>query len=168
LLDAPYSQLATMKIQRRRLQFDRLAEAVTDAEDLLASGYYKTGNWNLAQCCQHLATVMLYPLDGFPKLPLHLRVATFLMRYTIAPMMLKRILADNRWPERVPTDPSSIPGESGDDAVAVLEYRRAVDRLLTHEGLWKTSPLFGRLEKATLVRLHCIHAAHHLGFLVPK
>ncbi len=157
-----------MAVQRRQLQFGRLEAAVADAEHLLACGYYKAGNWDLTQCCEHLSKVMLYPVDGFPHFPLHLRVATGIMRYTIAPLMLKRMLEGNQWPERVPTDNASVPVETGRDADAVAAFRVAVERLLHHEGPWKTSPLFGLLDKETLIRLHRIHTAHHLGFLVPK
>ena len=47
-------------------------------------------------------------------------------------------------------------------------YERAVDRLLTHPGPFRESPLFGYLDRETLVQLHRIHTAHHLSFLVPK
>jgi hypothetical protein len=56
----------------------------------------------------------------------------------------------------------------GNEAWAVEELRQAVERLLNHEGPFQESPLFGMLDKETLVRLHCIHTAHHLSFLVPK
>lgn len=115
-----------------------------------------------------MAKVILYPIDGFPRFPLHMKIATGLMRYTIAPIMLKRILRTNKWPERVPTDTESLPVETGSDRLAVDEFRLAVNRLLTFDGPWKTSPLFGLLDKEQLVHLHRIHTAHHLGFLVPK
>lgn len=155
-------------IIRRRLRFDTLEEAVLDAEGLLQNGYVMTGSWDLTQCCNHMAKVMLYPIDGFPRFPLHMKIATGLMRYTIAPIMLKRILRTNKWPERVPTDTESLPVETGRDRPAVDEFRLAVNRLLTFNGPWKTSPLFGLLDKEQLVHLHRIHTAHHLGFLVPK
>jgi hypothetical protein len=55
---------------RRELRFDRLAEAVRDAELLLSHGHDRLGRWSLGQCCGHLANWLTYPLDGFPKLPL--------------------------------------------------------------------------------------------------
>jgi hypothetical protein len=39
---------------------------------------------------------------------------------------------------------------------------------LNHAGPFRESPLFGMVDKETLVRLHRIHTAHHLSFLVPK
>ncbi len=157
-----------MTISRRILQFASLEEAVADAESLLKTGYVKTGNWDLSQCCDHMTRVMLYPMDGFPQFPIHLRVATFILRFTIAPMMLKKMLRSNKWPERVPTDQQSIPARTELDALSAQKFRSAVSRLLEYNGPWKTSPLFGLLPKETLVHLHRIHCAHHLGFLVPE
>lgn len=115
-----------------------------------------------------MAKVMLYPIDGFPRFPLHMKIATGMIRFTIAPIMLNRILSTNQWPERVPTDTESLPVETGRDQTAVEEFRSAVNRLLNFNGPWKTSPLFGLLGKEQLIQLHRIHTAHHLGFLVPK
>lgn len=81
--------------------------------------------------------------------------------------MLKNILAAERWPERVPTDRQSTPIETGRDPQAVGELKNAVHRLLNHKGPWKPSPLVGLLDQETLIKLHRIHTAHHLGFLVP-
>jgi hypothetical protein len=157
-----------MKVERRRLSFERLEDAVAEAEALLAVGYHRAGNWDLTQCCDHLSVLMQYPLDSFPTFPLPMRLATWVLRHTIAPRMLKRILDTERWPEGVPTDNASVPIESGRDIEGVERLRRAVDRLLTHSGPLRPSPLLGLLDKETLVRLHRIHAAHHLGFLVPR
>ncbi len=54
---------------RRQLRFNDLDEVVRDAETLLAKGYQKAGNWDLAQCCKHLAEWMRFPVEGFPKAP---------------------------------------------------------------------------------------------------
>jgi hypothetical protein len=61
---------------RRSLRFDTLEEAVLDAEVLLKNGYVMTGNWDLTQCCNHMAKVMLYPIDGFPRFPMPMKIAT--------------------------------------------------------------------------------------------
>lgn len=157
-----------MRIERRILRFERLEDAVADAENLLEVGYHQTGNWDLAQCCRHLSVLMQYPIDGFPPFPLLSRPVMWLLRYTLAPRMLKKILNNERWPERIPTDKNSVPRDTGRDAEGVSELRDAVQRLLNHSGPWKASPLLGLLDKPTLSKLHRIHAAHHLGFLVPR
>ncbi len=157
-----------MAIQRRQIRFERLEEAIADAEHLLSQGYVKTGNWDLTQCCEHLTKVMLYPIDGFPKFPFPLNLLASSLRFTIAPLMLKRILAKERFPAGTRTDPASEPVAKGRDAEGVAEFRAAVHRLLSHDGPWHTSPLFGQLDKDTLIRLHRVHTAHHLSFLVPR
>lgn len=155
-----------MTIERRKLDFAQLEDAVSDAEQLLQSGYIATGNWDLTQCCHHLTLYISYPIDGFPPAALPMRLVASVMRYTIAPGMLRKVLATRRWPEGIPTDRQSIPLNRGTDAVAVERFRSAVKRLTQHAGPWKASPLFGTLDTRSLLDLHCIHAAHHLGFLV--
>ena len=59
-----------MRATRRTLTFDTLDAAVRDAEYLLAAGYDRAGNWDLAQCLDHLAAWLTYPVSGFPKAPL--------------------------------------------------------------------------------------------------
>lgn len=152
---------------RRKLRFGQLEDAVADAQDLLEHGYEQAGNWNLAQCCRHLSLLMLYPIDGFPPFPVLMRIPMWVLRHTYAPRLLARILKEETWPEGIPTDRNSVPAPSGTDESCVAELRDAVDRLLGHEGPLKPSPLLGLLDKPTLIKLHRIHAAHHLGFLVP-
>jgi hypothetical protein len=152
---------------RRELTFADLHEAVRDAECLLERGYERAGNWDLSQCCHHLAVLMAWPIDGFPPMSPPRRVAAWLLKRTVARRWLRRVLETGVWPARTPTDERTLPPPGCTDAEAVAMLRRAVDRLLTHTGLLKESPLFGVLDKKTLVRLHRVHTAHHLSFLVP-
>lgn len=157
-----------MRVERRELRFEYLQDAVVDAENLLEHGYCKTGNWDLTQCCHHLSITMLYPIDGFPKFSLPLRVTVTTLRYTIAPAMLRRVIKNEKWPDGVPTDKDSVPLGTGQDAEGVEQLRNAVDRLLNHTGRLISSPLFGYINHETLIKLHRIHTAHNLGFLVPQ
>ena len=154
--------------KQRQLRFATLDEAVRDAENLLANGYERTGNWDLTQCCHHLAVLMDYPIDGFPKFTFPLNLGCWLLRHTIAPARLRKVLESGVWPSGVPTDKRTVPNSGGDDAEAVAKLKRAVKRLLDHKGPFQPSPLFGMLDKQTLVKLHRIHTAHHLSFLIPK
>ncbi|MBT8486176.1 MAG: DUF1569 domain-containing protein [Phycisphaerales bacterium] len=153
---------------RRELRFDTLEEAVRDAENLLASGYDRVGEWDLAQCCDHLAAVMQYPIDGFPAFRFPVNAACWLLRHTVAPGQIRKVLARGVWRAGSPTDKRTIPAAGGDDAAAVTRLDAAVGRLLTHEGPLHASPLFGMLDRDTLVKLHRIHTAHHLSFLLPR
>jgi hypothetical protein len=155
-------------LERRSLRFRSLEEAVADAQKLLLRGYYRAGSWDLSQCCHHLAVLMHYPIDGFPPFRFPLNMVAPLLRYTVAPVYLRRILASGVWPAGNATDTRTILPPGGDDAAAVDELSAAVERLASHTGPFRASPLFGMLDKPTLLRLHCIHTAHHLSFLIPK
>jgi hypothetical protein len=69
--------------QRRALKFTRLGDALADVDSLHKDGYERVGNWDLAQTCDHLTQWMVYPLDGYPKAPLPIRVMLAAMRVTI-------------------------------------------------------------------------------------
>ncbi len=154
-----------MSVKRRQLRFASLDEAVRDAEHLLAKGYEKAGNWDLTQCCHHLAVLMDYPIDGFPRFPFPLNVGCWLLKHTVAPGRLKKVLELGVSPAGIPTDKRTVPNTGGKDAEAVARLKQAVERLQTHTGSFQPSPLFGMLNKETLVKLHRIHTAHHLSFL---
>ncbi|MBO0701108.1 MAG: DUF1569 domain-containing protein, partial [Zavarzinella sp.] len=72
-----------MPVARRPLVFNTLDEIVRDAEALLAKGYDKAGNWDLAQVAGHVANWMTYPIDGFPKAPVPIRAMLWALRKTI-------------------------------------------------------------------------------------
>src|SRR5262249_15626952 len=82
------------KLERRKLTFATLDDVVRDAENLLAKGYDKAGNWDLAQVCSHLAEWMRFPMDGFPKIPLLLRPMFWLVRATVGKKMREKVLAE--------------------------------------------------------------------------
>ena len=84
--------------ERRKLTFAALDDAVRDAENLLAKGYDKVGNWDLAQVCFHLAEWMRYPVEGFPKPPLLMRPVFWTARNTIARRMLRKVLEKGEMP----------------------------------------------------------------------
>lgn len=157
-----------MPLERRKLRFDHLEEAVQDAENLLQQGYEQAGNWDLSQCCHHLAVLMEYPIDGFPAMPFPLNIVGRVLKHTFARGMLQKVLDSGVWPEGTPTDKRTVPNSGGNDAEAVEHLRQATTQLINHTGPFQPSPLFGDLDKETLLKLHRIHTAHHLSFLVPK
>ena len=67
-----------------------------------------------------------------------------------------------------PTDRRSSPGSGGTDAEAVGYFSHATTRSLNTPCTSLLVFLFGDLDKETLLKLHRIHTAHHLSFLVPK
>jgi hypothetical protein len=158
---------ATTKPARRGLKFASLDEVVADAEHLLAKGYDKAGNWDLAQVAGHVAEWMRFPLDGFPKVPLLLRPMFWLVRVTAGGKMRAKILKDG-FGAGGRTMPQTVPAAGGDEAAAVAELREVAGRWKTHTGGVYPSPLFGAMTKDVALQLQLKHAAHHLSFLVPK
>jgi hypothetical protein len=156
-----------MSVTRRALKFDTLDDVVRDADNLLEKGYDRAGNWDLSQCCHHLAFWMTCPLDGFSEAPLPVRGLMWLARNTVGPGQLRKVLA-NGFPPGGMTDPASVKPSDGDDAGAVAKLKGAAERFRDHAGPIVPSPFFGPMDKATATRLQLTHAAHHLSFLVPK
>ncbi|HEY2783607.1 MAG TPA: DUF1569 domain-containing protein, partial [Fimbriiglobus sp.] len=153
-------------VARRTLTFHSLDAAVADAERLYAVGYEKTGKWDLAQVTGHLANWLGYAMDGYPRGPLPIRMLMWIARNTVGPRLFRKYLAEGRLPDARPTMPQSVPNPSGDDQAAVTNYKRTVERATGLSGNPIPSPFFGRLTKEEWVQLNCVHAAHHLSFLV--
>ena len=156
-----------MSVARRELRLDSLAAAVADAESLLERGYDRAGNWSLAQCCDHLTNWLTYPLDGFPKSPLPVRLALRVMRAVSGRRLLEKFLAEGM-PAGRPTIPASVPAPGGDDAAAVERFKQAAARYFAHDEPKLPSPLFGPLTHDEGLAVQTRHAAHHLSFLIPK
>ncbi len=157
-----------MTATRRQLRFASLDEAVRDAEMLLANGYTKTGNWDLVQVCNHLSDWLSYPMDGFPPVPLFLRPIFWALRNTIGRRKLETYIREQSFPAGKPTMPQTVHAPGEDERAAVTKLRDTVARFMAYTGTMHPSPVFGMLDKDTLVKLHCIHTAHHLSFLTPK
>jgi hypothetical protein len=153
---------------RRELTFRDFDAVVRDAESLAAGGYEKAGSWDLAQVCGHLAEWMRFPLDGFPKPALPVRLMLWLMRHTVGPRMLRRTLAARSMPSGWRTLRETVPPPGGDEAAAVERLRQVVARFQAHAGRYHPSPLFGDLDRGAWAELQLVHCAHHLGFLTPK
>jgi hypothetical protein len=151
--------------RRRELRFADLAEAVRYAEALRSGHYVQAGRWDLAQVCGHLAEWLSFPLDGFPRLPVGLRLLLRLLRHTIGRRELRRLLATGRMPAGRPTLRETVPPPGGDEAAAVERLARAVARFEAHTGPLHPAPLFGELSREQWRQLQLIHCGHHLGFL---
>lgn len=152
---------------RRNLRFASFEAVICEVEWLQAGGYEKTGNWDLAQVCDHLSAWLTYPVDGFPRSPLPIRIMLRLMQLTIGRRMFEKFL-QNGMPAGKPTIPQSVTAPGGDAAAAIERLKAAIARFQAHTGDYLPSPLFGRLtrDEATTVQLR--HCEHHLSFLIPR
>ena len=155
------------KPERRKLTFATLDDVVRDAENLLAKGYDRAGNWDLAQVCFHLAEWLRYPLDGFPKPPLLMRPLFWVARHTIAGAALRKALDKGELPPGSPTLKPSVAPPGGDAAAMVAKLKEVAERFAANTGPIHPSPLFGAMTKDEALKLQLVHCAHHLSFLVP-
>ena len=153
---------------RRQLRFSTLDDIVGDAENLLANGYDKTGNWDLAQVCNHCALWVKYPLDGFPKLPLWLKPIFFVVKRTVLPKLERQMRETKTMPVGMSTAPMTVFPPGQDEAAALAGLKLQLERYKTHTGPMHSSPLRGQLSLVEWEDTAKTHCAHHLSFLVPK
>jgi hypothetical protein len=154
--------------KKRTLKFTDFDEMMADVRGLMDQGYVSYGNWTLGQVCSHVADWMRFPLDGFPRAPLPIRAMMWVMKKTVGPGMKRKILADG-FKSGMPTAPETVakPDEMTDQQGAE-KLQETIGRLMSYEGELKPSPLFGPMDKETLINVSLLHAEHHLGFLEPK
>jgi hypothetical protein len=142
---------------QRSLTFSNLAEVMPEVDRLL-KGHQTVGQWSLGQICNHLTVAIIGSVEGFPFKP------PWIVRKTIGPFMIRRILKKGRFPAGIKLPEKFVP-KPGLDARAEAEALRAAIRLCgSHSGPYADSPLAGPMSRETWERLHCIHCAHHLGF----
>ncbi len=145
---------------RRTLTFHDVSEILPDVAHLEA-GQQPVGNWTLAQICHHLAASFNGSIDGF-DLRRH-RIKRFLMS--------KRMLAyalGKGIPTNYLVDPGIEPPAEVDEDAAIGALRSAIERYQGYTGDLQSHPLFGRMARDVWDRVHCVHSAHHLRFLIPS
>ena len=145
---------------RRTLAFNSLDQVMPDVDRLMA-GYTKVGNWNLGQACNHMAKGVVTAIEGADF------KAPWLLRMTLAPIFLRQILKSGKMREQIKVPESLFPKPGLDDRAAAAALRAALQLYSAHRGPLADHPFFGRLTREQMDRLHCIHCAHHLSFLLP-
>jgi len=154
--------------KKRTLKFSDFDEMMADVRTLLDQGYIRHGNWTLGQVCSHVADWMRFPLDGFPRAPLPIRVMMWVMKKTVGPGMKRKILAHG-FQGGMPTAPETIPQpDEVTDGQGAQLLQETVKRVMAYEGELNPSPLFGPMDRETLMKVSLLHAEHHLGYLEPK
>jgi hypothetical protein len=150
------------RVRRRVLRFGSYDELLAEVDRLSSGPYRRAGAWSLTQNCEHLRIFMDCSMRGFgeARAPRLLRlIGPLALRVTL---VRKKIPAGVRAP--APFQPAAA---SVDDPARIDAFRQTVRALEGFSGAFHPSPLFGRLTAEQWHRLHRIHAAHHLGFLVP-
>lgn len=156
-------------LAKRNLQFDSYEQLKEDVQELLERGYTSVGKWDLAQVCLHLNDFMTFPMDGFPKSPLVIRLILSLIRITSGRRLLDGMLKSRTMPSGKPTIPSTVyaPNMARDED-AVKTFLKTIDRWNAFTGIPIPSPVFGNMTNEEAKQLQLIHAQHHLSFLIPK
>jgi hypothetical protein len=144
---------------RRPLDFHTIDEAIVDLDRLHHAGYDPSGNWGLAQICNHLAIFVRGSLEGFsaPRPPWYIRL--------LAPLFVRRMLKTRRMAEGLRIPQELQPPAGTDEAREVEELKALLHRFQEHKGPLHPSPFAGDLSYDTWRELHLIHCAHHLSFL---
>jgi hypothetical protein len=146
--------------ERRNLTYASLDRVMPDVDRLL-EGHTTVGNWSLGQICNHLATTIINSVEGFP-----LR-APWLLRQTIGRLKRRQVLGSGTIPTGVKLPERFLP-KPGLDARAEAEALRAA--LMLYAANTRPPvlhPFFDQLSREQWTRLHCIHCAHHLSFVLP-
>lgn len=148
---------------RRELSFDRLDQVMSEVDRLVAGGHSTVGRWSLAEILQHLASTLRMTIEPPPGQ----KPPPWLIRKTIGPLVLRRILKSGRMPEGL-KGPAALMPRPGTDARDEAQQLRAAIRLFLD--CFPESydhPFFGRVSRPNFTRLQCIHCAHHLSFVLP-
>jgi hypothetical protein len=155
-------------IQRRRLRFETIDDALAEADRLVAAEregrLERAGNWTIGQALGHLATWANFAFDGYPpavRAPLPVRLILRLAR--------GRILSQGMMPGvKIRGVPEGTVGlEPMDPADGLARFRAAMERLRS-TAPQIDNPAFGRLTHEQWVQLNLRHAELHLGNLVPR
>jgi Protein of unknown function (DUF1569) len=151
------------------LRFSNLDDVVQRLDLLLEKGYDRSGNWNLAQVCEHLRDWFSYLIDGYPRAPWPIRCVQAGVRATIGRAMLRKILRTGAMASGGPTLKETVhSAQEFEDATSVHRLKEMIARFRSHSGAYCMSPLFGKFSAEEGLSLQLIHCAHHLSFLIPK
>ncbi len=147
---------------RRTLRFNSIAEAIADAEALLAKPYRTVGNWTAGQILDHLARTVRVMFDG-PHIP-----APWFVRTFIAPFMKKNFISGTVSPgfQFTPQMAAFRPNDHAEAKTALEEFRQQFARL-ERETPTAPNPFLGKLTHEEWIGSMLRHCELHLSFLVP-
>ena len=146
-----------MKPAKRKLELNDIDAIAAEVRQLRA-GYIQVGNWNLPQTCWHLDIVLRrWTSPGPPAAPALLPDAA---------AVLAKILAEGEVP-RLNAPEVVVPPPTATDA-DVDRYLASLEAFKSFRGPFNPHRLFGPIPFDDFMRLHHIHAAHHLGHLIPN
>lgn len=152
-------------IERRKIRYSHLSEAVEDVRNLAGQGYERAGSWSLEQNLNHLNKSLglaFEPVDwGLPRL----------IRPLLRWLLLGRM---ERLGSRAIRRAVNAPDWLQPDSTLELERQIAEFERLTRlieasdARLSPIHPVFGRVSTAQWQIVSRWHCAHHLSHLVPR
>jgi Protein of unknown function (DUF1569) len=146
---------------RRPLKFESLHQVMPDVDRLL-QGHRTVGNWSLAQICNHLTVAIVGSVEGYPK------KAPWLIRKTLGPFVLKRLMKTEQIDEGMKTMDEFVPKPGLDSRAEAEALRGALRLFAAAPGPMAEHSFFGTLSRDAWDRLHRVHCAHHLSFALPE
>lgn len=160
--------MAKPEPKKRKLKYANFDEMMADVRSLCDNGYISNGNWNLGQATNHVAEWMRFPMDGFPKPPLPIAMIMWVMKHTVGPGMKRKIFAEGFKGGMMTAPETVIEPDKISDTDGVEKLQQIADRLMAFEGAMASSPLFGKMDQDTAVKISLLHAEHHFGYLEPR
>src|SRR5438132_505258 len=148
-------------MQRRQLDLRDLDALSAEVEHLKSVGCTKVGNWDLGQCCEHLAKSMRSSVDGFQF------KAPWLQRVFLAPIFKRRIFKTRKMPAGIKGPPNLMPADQVDETTALKFFDEQLGRVRTATAFEK-HVFFGTLTHDEWIQFHLIHSSLHLSFLIPR
>ena len=102
------------KSDTRTLEIKTLDELVAEARRLLDEGYRSGGNWTLGQACGHVSDWLRFPMDGYPKMGIFMKVVMKTMQVDVGgDVWLRNSLLVSRFQRGSPTMPDTVPAADG-------------------------------------------------------
>lgn len=151
-------------VMRRNLKFACLDESIKECEQLLETGYTRSGNWSLAQICCHLRYTIERNMHGYP---MWMTMLGYPLRPILRRLLLPHLLAGDS-PKGIRTAGIFVPPNKCVDDQEVDQFTRCVAEFKKMNKSMYAHPGFGRMTNEEFNRFHAAHAAHHLSFLRPK
>jgi hypothetical protein len=147
---------------RRELTFTSFDQVMPEVDRLLEGGYETVGNWSLGRICNHLASSLIFSVEGFPGR------APWLARKLFAPGVLRKLRKTNKLPEGVKVPDWALPKPGLDDRAEAEALRAAIRVYTAHIGPMAPHPFFENLTRADSDWTNLLHCAHHLSFVLPR
>lgn len=144
---------------RRKLHFNTMTDILADVDEMSSAEHQHLGEWTPAQNIDHVRRLIRLSHSGSEfKVPILLRI--------MGRAMKSRILRSPMNPG-MQTVQALVPPNDLSFSDAAAAFREEISTIQRPGSMCQRSPLLGPLTHAQWEQLHCRHAEHHFGFIVP-